>query len=549
MNESSLPNQRSFVGSLIATPERPQGMYSQLAHVNWDAKLITDQVCKITLKALELANDDPRYAGEAPTPEFLAKIIVVEGLANSEIDTITAELHKLAGHGGNTLDWLQGTAATLNELHIEDRMKSDFIRKAQNIVTSDIGTANTRWGELAAALDEVRPDFADSQVLDDDGELKLITRLKQEGEDRIARKEVPPYLPYELGKLVEMFDELIPGLLYIVSGLNSTGKSSLLHQIAEGMARGAKLNPDGSQPVIAIFHLEDDHERVIRRAAARLTSASMKELRNGDPRNMMMRAYRMKKGFPGKIKYIHCPGATAAWISQKIAVMKPYAVFIDYAQKLDTTALQKVLGTRAAALSESVEILKRRAESPAHKTIMFLASQEAEYETFKGQVVGRTGTKDSRDIEVKAQGLIRIQAQRVEGEPIVVDGITLAEPGQWSPFVKLVVEKNSDGAGRGGTVECVHVGGRFMFEALSYREWKQTHPGMEYPKPPPAAAPTQEFLDQHHARLTAFDKLNKSGNPLPQEAKPHPKPKPNGKKPAEQSEPPASDEPTVEIPF
>ncbi len=494
--------EQMLAGGLIATPER-QSLLSSL-QIDFDENMMTDPTSRSIVKAAKMAAT-LEYGNMMPTPENLVTIIIKEGLSGREFETpeqvaefklqAQSQMMALRDIGADSPAAINSLASAIQDF-IRLKKLAAYARQATTIANDPSKTAQDTYYELSGLLEEARPGAVDARLYKLSEFKGAIRKFIQQQSSLIGQKLMtfPPefwamnYIPY-----------MMPGLLYIVSGLTGRGKSSTLHQIADWLSRCGFR--------VLYFHPEDTIERQAMRVARRLTDASPLELNAGDPRGKFKQVTALlterSKNNGGEIIWSHCINQPTSYIRMITQSVKPDVVIVDYVQKINIAPQMSITkGIEHAALGMVVEEMKQMAEDHRHQTVVILGSQEADYESGE-----RKGTAGSRKIQWKSQFVVEFKRELLteKDEPEVVDGVLIAGPGDLSGFGSLDIIKNNDGPT--GRIDGVFHGQRQEFKALEYKMWERTHPGQMFPMAT-LSAPSEEYLRKWKAKSDAWDKLD-----------------------------------------
>jgi len=442
-----------------------------------------------------------------PTVENLADIIAAERIegyeSGNDIAAIAAKRQELISllqtyaENGTTSLGMNGVAAAIRD-HVNVKRLAEYAKKAVATSTDQSLTATDRYDVLSTQLEAVRPAAVEARIYTLNDQLRVIRTIKERQVALIGKKLMT--LPSEW-MVSDLIPYLLPGLLYTFSGLTGRGKSSILQQIADHLARSGFK--------VLYFHAEDDIERQMNRMTRRLADASPRELQAGDPNNrypiVMQMMNERKRNSGGEVIFVHSIDQSVGYIKAITQNMKPDAIIVDYVQKLNRQPeLRLTNGIDHMAIAIVTEGLKLIAENDKHMVAVILGSKEAEH---TGGDAYRTGTSGSRQIEHKSQAVVEFERIRLtpDDAPEIVDGIQIAGPGDLSGFGYMNVVKNNDGST--GSVTGIFHGHRFEFKSLGFKAWEREHPGQLYPLPT-LELPDQEYYDRFRAKSAAWDNLD-----------------------------------------
>lgn len=466
-----------FIGSLIATDDRPIG-YAHFIKSDIAPAQITDKQNRAIFQAVRFCQN--KY-NQTPTAENIVTVMALEGL----LENLPTEINEAAERRAADIKGVQAylgfaaknekafsTIETQLNLQHRQRALNKFARQdAPAIVADPVGSLPEKADALQQELNKINSGWqATSSVFyqpDQETELK---RFVLEQRQAIDQKKKMMTLPPEWGKLNTTYVKYVKkSLMYVVKGPTKAGKSSAMGQWADWAARDWK---------VAYFALEDDYTRsAIRQTCRNIPGTDSDILYRGDPNNdfdKMMNLRKIWQRGGGNFIFVHCPGRSAAWIIQQINnIQQAFGldiVFIDYLQKIATKGDQKF-----DALSESVEVLRQRAEEPGKQIAVVLGSQ------ITADADGGTHTRGTRDLEQKAQCIISIRPKKAK-EDEIYGGKLLAGKGDMSVFSDLVVELYNDG--QAGGEELIFLRPQFKFVARDWRDKQNVQmaaPALTYP--------------------------------------------------------------------
>lgn len=268
-------------------------------------------------------------------------------------------------------------------------------------------------------------------------------QIQQRVEDAIAGKVNPYTWPWAAWNAVVR--PLRAGMLGLVAGADGTGKSTYLECIAEHWAKGGLH--------VVYVHLEDDLEYKLDRRLARWARVPLQAIEDGTTtdgqQKSIISAQAMLERQALTLHYFHAPGMSMADIvrelESKVAEGVCQAVAFDYLDKVQPSRSQaKLFGDnmweRQAA---DVEALKVFAEK--NKLPVLTASQGNK----QMQGAGIRTRKDINGSGAKTQKaqMVAILAREIVGKEGLKDemGRTLADPGEYSPFIDVRIDKQNRG--------------------------------------------------------------------------------------------------------
>lgn len=235
------------------------------------------------------------------------------------------------------------------------------------------------------------------------------------------------------------------GMLGLVAGADGTGKSTYLECVAEHWAKGGLH--------VIYVHLEDDLEYKLDRRLARWARVPLHLIEDGRigqaERLVIGAAQAQLERQVNTLHYFHAPGMSMTEIvrelESKVAEGVCQAVVFDYLDKVQPSRSQvKLFGDNMwERQGADVEALKVFAEK-AHIPVLTASQgnkqmQEAGIQTRKN--VNGSGAKTQ-----KAQ-MVAILTREIVGKEGLRDeaGRTLAEAGEYSPFIDLRIDKQNRG--------------------------------------------------------------------------------------------------------
>ncbi len=490
--------ERSFIGTLISTPERPDGAWQLISNVDVLPEHFADTDLRHVFETIMELALDTKWQGIKPTAENI--VMVMEFYDPSTVqhhDAKIAALRELSEVDMQSDSaYMNSLAAFLLEQFNRRRLVS-LEAIIHDIVTQQ-GTSPQIYDMILEAVQQFSPDGIESRIFDFDSQRAVVRDYIQNSIDNQGKALMT--FPPAYGGLTNMIPQFEAGMVYVVSAMSKFGKSTVMLQTAAWLAKSGFK--------VAYFHLEDMPIRVLQRLTIHLTGASMAELKSGDPRKMFTRQFKMRKDWPGKLLTVHCPGQNVRWIGKVVRQLKPDIVIIDYIQKI---APPRGLETNElAAINKNMEGVKFISEDPAFPVPVILGSQEA-----NGEGGANGGALGSKNINRASQATININRKRLTEKdgPEMSGGNTLAEVGQLSIYGNIAVLLNNDGPT--GIVPGIFSGATFDFESEVHRTWQLEHPGQEK-APYTNTPPTEKQLAEHDAMIRAL----KNANPLTDKKQP-----------------------------
>lgn len=493
-----------FGGSLVATPSRPQGMLYALKLGLMPEDVVDSQV-QIVFKAAMMSVEDKWSC--APTPQNLAVIILNEKLVPEVTDqspeAVSARLAEIASQitamsesGVDSVNSFNNLAATIRD-HVATLKLYQYGDKAKKMAADQTATANDLYDQLSQELEASRPNAVEPRIYTTKDQKRIMAEMRVRQKALIGKHLMTLPTQWWLHDYIEY---LLPGLMYIITGLTGRGKSSILQQIADFLAEcGFK---------VIYFHAEDGIEIQMMRLAARLEAASMKEMMAGDPKGKFKevgnRLDERLKISGGEVVYVHCVNEPVSFIRQVTMLLKPDVIIVDYLQKINRTPLLGVSGQKDdLALAAVTEQLKQLAEHQDHQVVVIAGSQDVEHD----QTGARKGTFGSRQIEQKGQAVIEIERPRLrdDEDPEMSEGIQIAGPGDLSGFAYVTIHKNNNGPT--GSVTGVFNGLSYSFKSLSFLKWQRENPGRDYPVPT-LQEPSEDFYEGFRKKFKAWENMD-----------------------------------------
>lgn len=268
--------------------------------------------------------------------------------------------------------------------------------------------------------------------------------IAQRVKDNAAGKTSPWLWPWASWNNVVR--PLRPGMLGLVAAADGVGKSTYLEMIAEHWALGGMH--------VVYVHLEDALDYKLDRRLARWARVPLQAIEDGA---LSLEQQQATEAAQGKIDralttlhYFDAAGMSAAEIVTELKARVGegvcQAVILDYLDKMQPSRAQaKLYGDQIwERQSNDVEVLKTFAER--NSLPIMTASQGNK------QMQQQTGTRTRKDIQgsgaktQKAQ-LVAILTRELVGDDGLRDskGVVLAEPGEYSPFIDVRIDKQNRG--------------------------------------------------------------------------------------------------------
>ena len=238
---------------------------------------------------------------------------------------------------------------------------------------------------------------------------------------------------------------LRPGMLGLVAGADGTGKSTYLECIAEHWAKGGLH--------VIYVHLEDDLEYKLDRRLARWARVPLSSIEDGKllqaERAAIDNAQMLLDRQAVTLHYYHAPGLSMTEIvrelESKAAEGVCQAVVFDYLDKVQPSRSQvKLFGDNLwERQGADVEMLKTFAEK---QRVPVLTASQGNKQMQEAGVQTRRNINGSGAKTQKAQ-MVAILTRDIVGKDGLRDetGRVLAEPGEYSPFIDLRVDKQNRG--------------------------------------------------------------------------------------------------------
>ena len=262
---------------------------------------------------------------------------------------------------------------------------------------------------------------------------------------------------------------LRPGMLGLVAAADGVGKSTYLEMIAEHWALGGMH--------VVYVHLEDALDYKLDRRLARWARVPLQALEDGTTTAEQQAAAEAAQSKIDRslntLHYFDAAGMSAGEIVTELKARVQegvcQAVVLDYLDKMQPSRAQaKLYGDQIwERQSNDVELLKTFAER--HALPVMTASQGN-----KG-MQQTTGTRTRRDIQgsgaktQKAQ-MVAILTREIVGKEGLKDetGRALADPGEYSPFIDLRIDKQNRGK-QGVTIRQFLIGQYFDIRDVQKR--------------------------------------------------------------------------------
>lgn len=300
------------------------------------------------------------------------------------------------------------------------------------------------FAEAQERMQQLQPPLADKRfVYGWDTVQGHEAQIRQRIEDAIDGKVSPYTWPWASWNTVVR--PLRAGMLGLVAGADGTGKSTYLECIAEHWAKGGLH--------VIYVHLEDDLEyKLDRRLArwARIPLALIEDGRIGPQERMAIDAAQGQlERCVNTLHYFHAPGMSMSEIvrelESKAAEGVCQAVVLDYLDKVQPSRSQvKLFGDNLwERQSADVEALKVFAEK---EHIPVLTASQGNKQMQESGIQTRKNINGSGAKTQKAQ-MVAILSREIVGKEGLKDeqGRTLAEPGEYSPFIDMRIDKQNRG--------------------------------------------------------------------------------------------------------
>lgn len=250
------------------------------------------------------------------------------------------------------------------------------------------------------------------------------------------------------------------GMLGLVAGADGTGKSTYLECVAEHWAKGGLH--------VIYVHLEDDLEYKLDRRLARWARVPLSAIEDGrisaEQRVVLDAAQANLERQANTLHYFHAPGMSMTEIvrelESKVAEGVCQGVIFDYLDKVQPSRSQvKLFGDnmweRQGADVEALKVFAEKARIPV------LTASQGNKQMQEGGIQTRKNINGSGAKTQKAQ-MVAILTRELVGKEGLRDetGRTLADPGEYSPFIDLRIDKQNRGK-QGVTVRQFLIGQYF----------------------------------------------------------------------------------------
>lgn len=238
---------------------------------------------------------------------------------------------------------------------------------------------------------------------------------------------------------------LLPGMVGILAAPDGQGKSMYLEQVAEHWAANGKH--------VVLVHLEDSLDYKLNRRAARHALVTLDKIEDGnltsDEQARLDEADERLGAWAGYLHYYHAAGKSMTAIVRELEARVVEgicdAVVFDYLDKVQPTRGQaNVYGENTwERQANDMEQIKTFAEN--NKVPVFTATQGNKSMQDGGRQT-RKAIQGSGQKSQKAQ-LVLILTRDLVGDEGLRDknGKVLAEPGEYSPVAKIVIDKQNRG--------------------------------------------------------------------------------------------------------
>lgn len=268
--------------------------------------------------------------------------------------------------------------------------------------------------------------------------------IAQRVKDAAAGK-VSPYL-WPWSSWNHQVRPLRPGMMGLVAAADGVGKSTYLEMIGEHWAKGGLH--------VVYVHLEDALDYKLDRRLARWARVPLQAIEDGTLTADQQTAQTVAQGKIDRclptLHYFDAAGMSAVEITQELKARVGegvcQAVVLDYLDKMQPSRAQaKLFGDQIwERQGNDVELLKTFAEK--NKLPIMTASQGNK------NMQKQTGTRTRKDITgsgaktQKAQ-LVAILTRDIVGDDGLQDarGVSLADPGEYSPFIEVRIDKQNRG--------------------------------------------------------------------------------------------------------
>ncbi len=268
-------------------------------------------------------------------------------------------------------------------------------------------------------------------------------QIGQRIQDAIAGKVNPYSWPWASWNAVVR--PLRAGMLGLVAGADGTGKSTYLECIAEHWAKGGLH--------VIYVHLEDDLEYKLDRRLARWSRVPLSFIEDGrisaEQRIVIDAAQDRLERQANTLHYFHAPGMSMADIvrelESKVSEGVCQAVAFDYLDKVQPSRSQaKLFGDnmweRQGADVEALKVFAEKAKIPV------LTASQGNKQMQNAGIQTRQNINGSGAKTQKAQ-MVAILTREIVGKEGLRDeaGRTLADPGEYSPFIDMRIDKQNRG--------------------------------------------------------------------------------------------------------
>lgn len=255
-----------------------------------------------------------------------------------------------------------------------------------------------------------------------------------------------------------MIKPMRPGFVAVLAAADGVGKTTFLEMVAEHWCRTKHT---------VYVHLEDDLEYKLDRRMARQAQIDMDSVELGRFTAAEMELYeaarkRMADKF-GMLHYYHAPGQSMAQIIRELEARVSEgvcdAVVFDYLDKVQPTRAQAKLFTDNTWERQANDMEQLKSFAEKHKLPIFTATQGNADMQDASKTQTRRNIQGSKQKSQKAQLVIILTRELLQAEARDVTGKVVAEKGEYSPLVKVRVDKQN--RGRTGDFEQVIIGRYF----------------------------------------------------------------------------------------
>lgn len=259
----------------------------------------------------------------------------------------------------------------------------------------------------------------------------------------------------------DLIDPLEPGMLTLIAGGESQGKTVYAECIAEHWARRGHK--------VVFVHFELNRRLMLDRRASRNTGFSTSVLKSGrlteEQEERLSEVHWQMQQWQGNITYLHTPGWSMEQVIRETKRLKDSglcdALIVDYLEKAEISHVQLRRFREDSYRREAhdVEQLKSFSEATETRLVMLAQFSKGGKQTSFNDLDG-TGVRGAGEKIEKSNVALLIHRERVSNGERDSAGREMIKPGGYSREVKLRVQKNTMGSN--GTIRQYFKGETFQ---------------------------------------------------------------------------------------